>query len=190
MAAFQEEFPDAVIFLTFGYSLPYAQTGGDPAKLPKADYGMLAPFLDGMVETANDTVRIVDGHELSYGYKDTGKFATAYKTMSTGVLPFVQADHDKYRKVFSIGFGVWMDQDWRKHGWNVEDPSKNFYTPEAFEQSVHTALQTADEFVWIYTEQPKWWSADGKPVKLPQAYDAALRRAIQSSEPTGGRTGS
>jgi hypothetical protein len=177
MAAFQEEYPDAVIFLTFGYSLPYAQTGGDPAKLPKADYGMLAPFLDGMVDAANDTVRIVDGHELSYGYKDTSKFAAAYKTMSTGVLPFVHADHNKYRRVFSIGFGVWMDDDWRKHGWNVEDPSKNFYTPEAFEQTTRTALQTADEFVWIYTEQPKWWSADGKPVKLPQAYADALRKA-------------
>ena len=97
--------------------------------------------------------------------------------MAEGVLPFVKADHEKYRKVFSLGFGVWMDHDWRKHGWNVTDVSKNFYPPDAFENSVRTALQTADEYVWVYTEQPRWWTKAGKPEKLPEAYDQALRRA-------------
>jgi len=31
--------------------------------------------------------------------------------------------------------------------------------------------------VWIYSETPRWWSPEGKPIKLPQAYDAAVRRA-------------
>jgi len=177
MEAFQDGYPGVTIFLTFGYSLPYAQSKGDPANLPKANYGMLAPFLDGMLDAAKDGSRIVDGHELSYGYKDTTRFAKAYETMKTGVLPFVKADPKRYAEVFSLGFGVWMDNNWRRTAWDTEDFSKNFYTPEAFEKTTRTALQTADEYVWIYTEQPKWWSAEGKPVKLPKAYDDALRRA-------------
>jgi hypothetical protein len=31
--------------------------------------------------------------------------------------------------------------------------------------------------VWIYTEQPRWWSAEGKTVKLPEPYAEAVRRA-------------
>jgi hypothetical protein len=176
MAAFQEGYPDLTIFLTFGYSLPREESGGDRAKLPKVHYGLMAPFMDGMVDAAKGGTRIVDGYELSYGYKDTTRFARGYEAMATGVLPFIGADPKRYREVFSFGFGVWMDYDWRKKGWDAADPSKNFYTPEAFEKTVRTALQTADEYVWIYTEQPRWWTAKGKTEKLPAAYDQALRR--------------
>jgi len=178
MEAFQEGYPDLTIFLTFGYTLPHLETGGDRAKLPKVHYGLLAPFLDGMVDAAKGGTRIVDGYEISYGYKDTARFAPAYQTMQTGVLPFVGADLKRYREVFSFGFGLWMDHDWRKHGWDVEHFDKNFYTPESFEKSVRTALDTADEYVWIYTESPKWWTEEGKPSKLPKAYDEAVRRAV------------
>ena len=95
MQAFQEGYPDVTIFLTFGYSLPREEAGGDRAKLQKAHYGLLAPFLDGMVDAAKGKTRIVDGYELSYGYKDVARFAPAYQAMKTGVLPFVGADAER-----------------------------------------------------------------------------------------------
>jgi hypothetical protein len=42
---------------------------------------------------------------------------------------------------------------------------------------VRRALEVADDYVWIYSETPRWWSAEGKPAKLPTSYDQALRRA-------------
>jgi hypothetical protein len=177
MTAFQDGYPGLTIFLTFGYSLAHYETGGDPAKLPKTEYGLLAPFLDGMLDAAKGDTRLVDGHELSYGYKDTARFAKALAAMKTGVLPFVGADPALYKKHFTAAFGLWMDHNWRKHGWNTDDFSKNYYPPEAFEASLRTALQSADEYVWIYTETPRWWTAEGKPTKLPKAYDDAVRRA-------------
>jgi hypothetical protein len=42
---------------------------------------------------------------------------------------------------------------------------------------VREALERSDEYVWVYSETPRWWSQEGKPVKLPEAYSAALRRA-------------
>jgi hypothetical protein len=84
---------------------------------------------------------------------------------------------EKYRSHGSLAFGIWMDYDSGTKGWDPADPSKNYFTPQQFEQSVRKALATTDEYVWIYTERCKWWDAQGKPEKLPAAYDQALRRA-------------
>jgi len=99
--------------------------------------------------------------------------------MKTGVLPIVKADHEKYRRVMSFGVGIWIDYDWRKNGWNEAEPSRNYFTPDAFGRSAKKAMERADEYVWIYTETPRWWSteAGGKPLKLPQPYVDALRQA-------------
>jgi hypothetical protein len=51
--------------------------------------------------------------------------------------------------------------------------TKNHFTPEAFTASVRLALKTSDQYVWIYTEQPRWWTRE----KLPQAYIDALKAA-------------
>jgi hypothetical protein len=176
MEAFQEGYPGLTVFLTFGYCLPWMESYAGKGALADCHYGLLAPFVDGMVEAARGGTRLVDGHESSYGYKRADQFAAAYRTMERDLLPLVR-DPEKYRRVFSFGFGVWLDHDWRKNGWNVEDTSRNYFSPEAFEGSVRAALQVADDYVWIYTETPRWWSAEGKPVKVPASYDAALRRA-------------
>jgi hypothetical protein len=44
-------------------------------------------------------------------------------------------------------------------------------------------LLVADDYVWIHTETPRWWSADGGPVKLPLPYAEAVRRARASVRP-------
>lgn len=176
MEAFQAEYPDITIFLTFGYCLPWVQTEGGKRLLAEASYGLLAPFLDGMVEASKETVRFVDGHELSYAFKDPARFAPAYRMMKEDLLPLV-ADSDKYRRVFQVGFGLWLDCGWREHGWDPEDFSKNFYTPEQFEASLRAALERCDEYVWVYSETPRWWSPERQRVKLPLAYWEAVARA-------------
>lgn len=176
MEAFQAEYPDLTVFMTFGYSLPWSQTGDGKKPLADCSYGLLAPFTDGLVDGVRGKTKIVDGHELSYGYKESAKFTGAYRTMREGLLPIV-ADADKYKKTFSLGFGLWLDENWRKYGWETNDFSKNYFTPETFESALRIALATADEYVWIYSETPKWWSKEGTSVKLPPEYDAALRRA-------------
>jgi len=180
--AFQEGFPGVTLFLTFGYSLPAVQSRNGAKPLADCSYGLLAPFIDGMVDAVKGKTRIVDGHELSYGYRDLPLFAEAYKTMQADLLPIV-GDPKKYGKVTSLAFGIWLDHDWRKRGWDPENPSKNYFTPEALEASVRKALEISDEYVWLYSETPRWWSKDGKRLKLPDAYDAALRKAREPASP-------
>lgn len=176
MRAFQDGYPGLIVFLTFGPSLPRRQMLREGKPLPDTEYGLLVPFLDGMVEAAEGRSRIVDGFELSYGFKTRREFEDGYRLMTEGVAAIV-ADPAAYRRVVSAGFGLWLDHDWRKSGWDVADPAKNYFTPESFEASVRAALGRSDEFVWIYAETPRWWSPDVGPIKLPIAYDAALRRA-------------
>jgi hypothetical protein len=181
MQAFQEGYPGLTVFLTFGYSLPWSQSRTGKVSLADCSYGLLAPFLDGMVEAAAGKTRIVDGHELSYGYKTAEQFAVGRNTMKQDVLPIVR-DADKYDRVISVGFGVWVDNDWRKHGWDTNDFSKNYFSPETFQTSATEALRAADEYVWIYSETPRWWSAEGKPEKLPPQYASALLKARDSAK--------
>jgi hypothetical protein len=176
MEALQAGFPGLTVFLTSGYSLPWAQSLEGRAPLAACTYGLLAPLLDGMVEAAHDGTRLVDGCELSYGYRTPARFDLAYQTMNLELLPMV-ADTEKYQAVTSLGFGIWMDYQWRHYGWDVEKVNRNYYTPDQFEASVHRALEVADEYVWVYAETPRWWSAEGQSVALPVAYQAALRRA-------------
>ncbi|HZT43354.1 MAG TPA: hypothetical protein VFA07_14390 [Chthonomonadaceae bacterium] len=176
LEAFQQGYPGLTVFLTFGYGLPWAQTENGAKPLADTDYGLLAPFLDGMVEAARGRTRIVEGNELAYGFFHPEDFAASRTTLTQGLLPIV-SDPARYRRVVSISFGIWLDDDWRHKGWNDQDPAKNPHTPEQFEALVRAALQSADEYVWIYTETPRWWTDSGGSSRLPQAYDHALRNA-------------
>jgi hypothetical protein len=182
MEAFQQSYPDVVVFLTFGYSLPWEESQAGKKPLAECSYGLLAPFLDGMVEAAEGRTRIVDGYELSYGFKDPARFGVAAQTMRHDLLPIVR-DPPKYGRILSVGFGLWLDHQWRQLGWNAQEPAKNYFTPEALEASARAALDAADQYVWIYSETPRWWSAEGRTDKLPPAYDAALRAARQPRHP-------
>src|SRR6185503_15179576 len=61
MEAFQEGYSGLVVFLTFGYGLPWVQTASGAKPLADADYGLLAPFLDGMIAAAEGKTRVVEG---------------------------------------------------------------------------------------------------------------------------------
>jgi hypothetical protein len=71
-----------------------------------------------------------------------------------------------------------MDCNWRNVGWNVDDFAKNHFTPAEFEAALRSALEVSDEYVWIYTEQPRWWTNE----RLPVAYVEAVRKARSEFE--------
>jgi hypothetical protein len=179
MEAFQSGYPDLTVFLTLGYGVPWLEMRSGAATLAACEYGLLAPFLDGMLETATGRARFVDGYEPTYFHnKDLEKFAAAYRMVTADVLPIV-SDPARYRRLVSVGFGLFLDYDPQERIWNGVDGNQNYYTPAAFEASVRTALEVADEYVWIYTQVPRWWSPAGAAVNLPAGYTDALRRALQ-----------
>lgn len=175
MVAMQDGYPGLTVFLTFGHSLPLHQTIQKNKPLAGVSYGLLAPFMDGMIDAARDGTRIVDGYELSYGFKDRAQFEESRRSMLDDSRA-IAADPDKYQKVISCGFGLWMDRFSNEIPWNPDDFSKHHFQPHEFEASLRDALALADEYVWVYTEKPRWWTAQGGSQALPAAYEKAVRR--------------
>jgi len=183
MEAFQYGYPDVTVFLTFGYGVPWLEMRRGAPSLAACEYGLLAPFLDGMVDVASGRTRLVDGYEPTYFHnKDLAKFAAAYRMITEDLLPIV-ADPRRYRRRLSVGFGLFLDYDPQERPWNGVDGSANYYTPADFEASVRAALAVADEYVWVYAQTPRWWSAAGTSVDLPEGYADALRRARRDLRP-------
>jgi hypothetical protein len=179
MTRFQNEFPDIKIFLTFGFTLSHMEIADNPKGLPAIDYGLLPALLNGMLDVAAGQAQIIDGYEPSYAYKTEAQFAESLKIRERSMN--LVADKEKYAKHYAHGYGIWMDEDWRKYGWSTTDFSKNFFTPETFAESVRLALQHSDEYVWIYTEKPWWWSPKGQQ-ELPKEYVDALERAKEEGK--------
>jgi hypothetical protein len=168
IAAVAGRYPKITILLTFGYNITRPQAGSDRST---AGYGLLADFLDGVWEACPAGVTIVDAWESSYTYKQPEQFHKAYEAIKKTSAAW-SAVPQKYARV-QAGFGIWLDCNWRSAGWHVEDVAKNFFKPNEFERSVRAGLEISDKYVWIYTEEPRWWPRQ----KLPQAYIDALRNA-------------
>ena len=103
MSAFQDGFPDLTVLLTFGHSLAWKQSDGGKKSLADCRDGLLVPFLDGMIDSANGKTRLVDGHEASYGYRDPALFTQArdaIKVKASGLA----ADPAKYGKTVTGRF--------------------------------------------------------------------------------------
>lgn len=171
--AINRAYPDIVILMTFGYRTAVPKDGSPRSA---SEYGLLADFLDGALEACSPQTRLVDAWEFSYGYKTQKQYADAYRTIREESLAWTEVP-DKYRQFMQAGFGVWMDNQWRNTGWNATDFSKNYFSPAEFQDSVRFALERTDEYVWIYTEKPKWWT----PENLPYAYVEALKKAREQA---------
>lgn len=175
MRAFERGYPGLTVFMTWAYSLPMHESLGGRKALADAHNGLLAAFVDGMVDAASDSAVIVDGHELSYAFREPARFAAKADSMRRGVAR-IAANPARYARRRSVAFGLWLDDDSSHRGWNAHDPSRNYFTPETFGVAVQAALDHADRYVWIYAEKPRWWSDAGTPQELPAAYDSVLRR--------------
>jgi len=175
MTAFQDGFPDVTVLVTFGHSLLWKQTQAGKKPLADCPYGLLVPFLDGMVEAARGKTKLVDGHELSYGYRDASAFIAAREVIGQHAATLA-ADQKRYRRVVSAGFGLWLDYDWRKQEWKTDQLEQNYFSPGRLEASLRAAVEQSDEYVWIYSEKPRWWSEQDVAVDLPGAYVETVRR--------------
>lgn len=167
MQAVNAEYPDITMMLTYGYSI--TGVGTDRSK---AVYGLLKAFLDGMFEVAASKTTIVDGWEGAYAYRHHKQYVAAADMMRRKMAAEC-AVPDKYRRHLRVAFGVWMDQNFRRYGWNLQDFERNYFTPEEFAYTLFAGLNVSDEYVWVYTEKPLWWTH----TRVPTAYRLALRRA-------------
>ena len=112
IGAVSKEFPDIVILFPWAYRLA-----------EYVNYPLAPDFLDGILEAAPRTVRLVDIGEVSYAFKKAEDFKKAYRIAKQDAAN-KSAFTDLYRSKIEAGFGIWIDNDWRKFGWRVDDLRK------------------------------------------------------------------
>ena len=174
MRAFERGYPGLTVFMTWAYSLPLNQSLGGRKPIADGPYGLLVPFVDGMIAAASDSTVIVEGNELAYPFREPARFAAQADSMRRGALRYV-SQPARYAQRLSVGFGIWLDYDWSHKGWDSHDPSQNYFSPPVFASAVQSAFDHSDRYVWIYGEKPRWWSAAGGRQDLPAVYDSVLR---------------
>jgi hypothetical protein len=182
MRALEKGWPGLTVFVTMGVVYPWVWAGAKKEKIRYEHWALLGPFMDGMISAASDSVRIVDGMEASYYVKDPKKIDDYHEYMTKQALDFV-SDKKKYPKLVSRSFGIWMDHNSPIFKWHVDRPDSNYRPPAQLQAVVRRALERADDYVWVYSQTPFWWSDQGKPLRLPPAYDKALREARKGLTP-------
>jgi hypothetical protein len=174
MQAVAGHYPQITILVTFGYAV--TRPGPGEKDRSESDYGLWADFLDGMLSACARDTQIVDAFENSYGFRRAEQFERAYRLIKEKGAEWT-GEKEAYRRHVAAGFGIWMDRDWNKYGWNAVDFSKNYFKPEQFGESMRIALRLTDRYVWIYTEKPRWWTNEKLPPAYIQALEAARKKA-------------
>jgi hypothetical protein len=183
--------PEITLLLAFAYSTPCLLEDGE---LSSRTYGLLPAFVDGMLAARPRRMRIVEGFEPTYGARRCGEFATARQALrdrcaALSLAPERLAD-------IEVAFGLWMDYRstepcarFRAAGQPCPwyDPilhpesHREQLDPLQFHEAVAAALALTDGYVWIYAEQPRWWTTDPRAANLPGAYAEAVRAARRAA---------
>ncbi len=171
-------YPNMTVLVTFGYAMTRPRVGEKDRS--ESEYGLLADFLDGMLSACAPGTRIVDAFEHSYGYRRLEQFERGYRTIKQKGANWT-GEKESFQRHVQAGFGIWMDNDWNKYGWNSIDFSRNYFKPEGFCESVRHALRTSDEYVWVYTEKPRWWTNEHLPAAYVKALEAARKDVLSPS---------
>lgn len=168
--AIAREFPEAVLLTLWMNSINLqAGTSDEPAAiLANAGYGLLPAFIDGMLDAAPPAMRLVDGCENGY-YLDSAeeylRTAHAMRSWQGGAIRLVSPENrPKYRRQVQGGFGFYLDMFLNEATNRYYRGPLNGSRLARLERNLGYAHEAADEYVWIYGEQCRWW---GKPLPLP-----------------------
>ncbi|MGH7411498.1 MAG: hypothetical protein ACREJ6_10645 [Candidatus Methylomirabilis sp.] len=197
--------PDLVLLFAFAYSFPCRSSLPEPEQ----PYGLLPAFVDGILAGKPKGMLVVEGHEPSYPFRFCHQFQEAYRSLR-GECRRLSLSPQQYDRDLQIGFGIWMDNQsgqpcapYREEGKSCPWADPTLYPEEArhrvdpslFGDAVASALDLTDQYVWIYSEEPKWWTSarpDGEnlPAEFVQAIEqareaAVVRRGSICPRPTG-----
>jgi hypothetical protein len=166
--------PDIKIMFTFANTVVNEPQVGDAFR---ASFDLLPAFLDGMIEGTGNRATLYDALEAAYPFKTRAEFEKYRGRVKESRAE--SRNPTQYAARMKTAFGIWLDYDWRRIGWNPTDTAKNHFQPAELKSALENALATTDEYVWLYSEKVNWWTGGGLSPQYKDAVEAAYR-----SEPT------
>jgi len=180
MRAMQGEMPDVRLLMFYQYKMFYGISHStDPAARTKAisgySYGLMLPFLNGMLEAAGPQVQLIEGNEPSYYYTDPAQFYQAYWEIRQGarinVPDALKAKFDRQERAANA---LYVDHLFAMRSRpNVSTGMTPQERAQWFEQNVYYGLKTSDEYVWLYSEKMNWWTNTDVPPGLEDSIISA-----------------
>jgi hypothetical protein len=179
--AIQNEMPEVKIMTLFGVSLVKAQAE-ETGNLEKADWVLLASFIDGMLDVINPKAQLIDGNEGSYYYTAAQGFSDfhAYKESAREYVSL--ENRTKYDQQVSVAHAVFADgllNLWKSPRFFGYYLQNDLERQQFIEHNTYHALKSTDEYVWVYNENMDWWGSKGKGVQLPNGLEDTLQRVSQ-----------
>lgn len=194
MRTIMEHLPSAVVHTFFQLSL----FGGimDEPDLARREqllaqhyYALLPAFLNGMLDAAGPEVIITDGNEPAYYYTSPLNYFQVYHLIRQRALSMIAPENvRKYRQQVQVAQALYVDYVFGLGVWGERAVPARMLTPEErtkwFEHNTYYALQSSDEYVWLYSEQMNWWTNERLPAGLREAVESAKRK-LTNREPLG-----
>ena len=206
MQTLQEEFPGLVFFSLrelsdwqngspfSGFLFPVKNKERTIEKLKDAWWGLHVAFYAGMLDAVQPGVEIIDGNEDAYYYTSALEFYAIRSTLTVDAKAFIPPElWQKHYMCSRIAHSI--SADYTSGNWLELKPFPYRLSGQAvmmtpaerekwFEHNSYYALLTADEYVWLYTEDMNWWTGE----KVPEGFRKALLRAkmkVAAGEPLG-----
>ena len=173
MEAVNSVYPGIDFAMSFGSCIIHSDLQGyEPAKgkhFSHARYALLAPFIDGMIEAADEETVITDAYELSYYYTTQEEFDRARPIVRDECAAYSEIPDD-YAKRIKLGLGIFPTH----HGmFDAKDLSKNKFTPAGLRDAARMAMTASDRITWIWNESATFTirgGVDGKPLLADQPF--------------------
>ncbi|MFN8664782.1 MAG: hypothetical protein U0075_23080 [Thermomicrobiales bacterium] len=184
MEAMVSEYPDITVLFFHG---PYLSEPKTPlyVRMNQAgasfEHELHGPFFVGFLDGLGDRAKLIDGGEV-YQYRTADDFRKSYDWRKVGMAsPETNCSFisNNLRAIWankvSIGFG---QATYAAFG----DPM----SPDIMRSSLANALQQADDYVWVYTEEDTWMNPGGMPTKWQDAFRSATGSTSGGSGGSGG----
>lgn len=191
MQTIQKEMPEATLLFLYQYEFLYNISHHPDRKVNEGNIkwnpfgGLLMPFLDGMLEEAGPSIHFVAGNEHgTYYFTKPSEYFRAYWITRQGAVADVPPDlRDKYIAQSRAGSTVYADYIFNTFG---KFTLSRWMTPEErthwFEHNIYYALQTSDEYVWLYNEKMNWWTGKDLPPDIEEAIVSAKTKLEQGQD--------
>lgn len=139
-----------------------------------APYGLMVPFVDGILEGTSEGTIFVDCNSNHKGRSERSDFEAVRKLVKEGGLSFSRVPELYKRKVkvgftFRLGYHPLEEEIYGENRisglFDPAFPKTNFYSPERLEESLKLALEIGDGYVLFWNYRANWWlsSVEDRP---------------------------
>ena len=160
MRAIQAEMPKVRIFNL------YQAVRIPPSKLAESIYSLYPAFINGMLDAAKPTVKFIDGNEYGFSLLTRADYTNAYVNVKERKLALIDPkNRGKYRNQVQVSVPLYLDDIFGSHkhrrwiGTYLSTASKR----RLFEHKLFQALDSVDEYVWVYGERVAWFHPQRVP---------------------------